>query len=177
MALVKKYTEMMDRLLTDGEMRNALYELEWKVIIHKREQHPRTNMNVHALYINDSMFGYILDKPEEEDWYSIYKGNREYAHSTISKHSLDEAKQALFDMALPTMKLPPERGITTQAQDIKTLKAVGEWLERILEDSFVMAYAGEDEPYESTIDPITIREIIDQLKQGKMPEAAPETPE
>jgi len=38
-------------------------------------------------------------------------------------------------------------------------------LEDALENSFVMAYVGEDEPYESTIDPITIREIIDDMKQ------------
>jgi hypothetical protein len=43
-------------------------------------------------------------------------------------------------------------------------------LEDALENSFVMAYVGEDEPYESTIDPITIREIIDDMRQALLEE-------
>ena len=46
------------------------------------------------------------------------------------------------------------------------LKKVVELLEDALENSFVMAYVGENEPYESTIDPITIREIIDDMRQS-----------
>ena len=50
------------------------------------------------------------------------------------------------------------------------LKEVVELLEDALENSFVMAYVGEDAPYESTIDPITIREIISDMRQALLKE-------
>ena len=50
------------------------------------------------------------------------------------------------------------------------LKEVVELLEDALENSFVMAYLGEGEPYESTIDPITIREIISDMRQALLKE-------
>ena len=50
------------------------------------------------------------------------------------------------------------------------LKKVVELLEDAIENSFVMAYVGEDEPYESTIDPITIREIISDMRQALLKE-------
>ena len=109
--------------LTDEGIRDALYQTKWEVIEHKRKQYPHTKMNAHALYVNNKMFGYVLDKPEKQDWFSIYKGDREYAHSTIAKHTLDEAKQALLDMAIIDMRLPSERGKIAKAQ----LKKVVEW--------------------------------------------------
>ena len=51
------------------------------------------------------------------------------------------------------------------------LKEVGKQLENALENDFVMAIADpEGITMESTIDPLSIREIIEALKQGKMPE-------
>lgn len=111
------------RVLNDEEMRDALYKTRWEAVTHKRVQYPRTSMNVHSLYINDKMYGYILDKPEDKDWFPIYKGNREYAHSTVVKHSIGEAKQALLEMAISGMELPSKRGAITQAQYQADLKA------------------------------------------------------
>ena len=45
------------------------------------------------------------------------------------------------------------------------VKKVMERLEDLLENSFVMAYAGEDAPYEPTIDPQTMSELITELRQ------------
>ncbi len=113
-------------LPTDEEIRDAIYKTRWEVISHERRQSPHTNMNVHALYINDEMFGYILDKPEDKDWFSIYKGDREYAHSTIAKHNLDEAKQALLDMAITGMDLPLKRDEIAKV----AVKKVVEWIKQ-----------------------------------------------
>lgn len=43
-------------------------------------------------------------------------------------------------------------------------------LEDALENSFVMAYVEEDAPLEATIDPITLLEIIDEMKQALLEE-------
>ena len=50
------------------------------------------------------------------------------------------------------------------------LKKVVDRLEDALENSFVMAYVGEDEPHQSTIDPITIRELIEEFRQALLKE-------
>ena len=116
--MLRQFRELLDKLTVvgDEEIRKSLYTTEWKVFDHKRRQYPRTNMSVHALYVNEKMFGYILDKPEEKDWFSIYKGDIKYAKSTIAKHSLEESKQALLDMAIEDMCLPKVREEIAAAQ-------------------------------------------------------------
>ena len=59
------------------------------------------------------------------------------------------------------------REIAFEAGADAMLSAIVVKLEDAPENSFVMAYVGEDEPYESTIDPITIRGLIDEFKYIK----------
>lgn len=110
------YTNPELTLISDEELRNVLYKTEWEVIDHNRIQYPRTTMKVHALYVNNNMYGFVLDKPEEKDWFSVYVGDREYAHSTTAKHTLDEAKAFLLDCATVNMRLPDKHDEVAQAQ-------------------------------------------------------------
>ena len=79
-----------------------------------------------------------------------------------SNEELERVVLEAHDKLKPYGKAFYQAGIDYCYKDM--LKQFVKLLEDNLEDSFVMAYVGEDEPYESTIDPITIRELIQSLK-------------
>uniref|UniRef100_A0A6M3IW59 Uncharacterized protein n=1 Tax=viral metagenome TaxID=1070528 RepID=A0A6M3IW59_9ZZZZ len=116
----RQVKEVEAEVLSDEEIWDALYQLEWRDIEHQRREYPRNKIMVRMLAINDRDFGYIIEELEQkQEYFTMYKSwnfdGLASSFGTVSK-TLEEARGKLIEEAKASRKLPERADEISQAQ-------------------------------------------------------------